>query len=202
MRTHGWAGNPPADDTEARQRILDAATRCVDREGAMGASLSDVATELGVTRQTVYRYFAGAEQLFVALAEEAADEFIRRIVDRMQPFDDPRRAMVEGLAFTIESVPEERYLALLLRTGDAFTRGIVSDVAMAFGRELLRQTDIDWTALGYDDAQLDGLVEFMLRLIQSMALSPIAPSGRARTGPELRDFLHRWLGPAVVSNGS
>lgn len=197
MRTHGWAGSPPANDAEARQRILDAATRCVDRQGAMAASLSDVATELGVTRQTVYRYFPSTETLFIALAEDAADEFIGRIVARMQPYDDPGSAMAEGLAFTIESVPEERYLALLLRTGDAFTRGIISPVAMAFGRELLRRTDVDWTALGYDEDELDGLVEFMLRLIQSMAVSPLAPSGRERTGAELRAYLQRWLAPAV-----
>lgn len=198
MRTHGWSGAPPTDDAEARQRILDTAASCVDRQGAMQTSLSDVATELGVTRQTVYRYFASTEHLFSALAEEAADDFIRRIVERMRPFDDPAAAMVEGLAFTIEAVPEERYLALLLRSGDAFTRGIISEPAMTFGRDLLRRTHVDWAGLGYDDQQLDGLVEFLLRLIQSMALTPAAPTGEPRSGPELRAYLHRWLGPAIV----
>lgn len=197
MRTHGWAGDPPGDDDEARRRILEAATRCVDRQGAMQASLSDVATELGVTRQTVYRYFAGTEQLFAALAEEAADEFIGRIAERMAPFETPRAALVEGLAFTIEAVPSERYLALLLRSGDAFTRGIISPVAMAFGRSLLHRTGIDGDALGYDDEELDGLVEFMLRVIQSMAVTPVAASGEPRTARQLRAFLDRWFGPAV-----
>ncbi len=197
MRTHGWAGAPPADDAEARQRILAAATHCVDRDGAMQASLSDVATELGVTRQTVYRYFAGTEQLFSALAEEAAEEFIGRIAEQMRPFDDPAEAMVEGVVFTIRRIPEERYLALLLRSGDAFTRGIISEVAMQFGRSLLGRMHVDWSALGYDADELDGFVEFQLRLIQSLAVSPADPSGRPRTATELRTFLLRWLGPAI-----
>lgn len=197
MRTHGWAGAPPADDAEARRRILDAAAHCVDRDGAMQASLSDVAGELGITRQTVYRYFAGTEELFAALAEEAASEFIGRIASRMRPFDDPVEAMVEGLAFTIQRIPDETYLALLLRSGDAFTRGIISEVAMDFGREMLARTHIDWAALGYVGAELDGFVEFQLRLIQSLAATPQDPSGAARSADELRAFLRRWLGPAI-----
>lgn len=201
MRRHGWGGAPPADEAEARQRILEAARRCVDRHGAMQASLSDVAAELGVIRQTVYRYYASTDELFSALAQVSADDFIARILDRMRPIDDPAEAVVEGLAFTIESVPGERYLALLLRTGTAFTQGIISEVAMDFGRSLLHGTDIDWRALGYDDEELDGLVEFLLRLIQSMAVTPTAPSGRSRSGTELRAYLRRWLGPAIVARG-
>lgn len=199
MRRHGWSGTPPADEDEARQRIIEAAKRCVDRHGAMQASLSDVAAELGVTRQTVYRYYPSTDQLFAALAQVTADDFIGRIVHHMSSIDGPTAAVVEGLAFTIESVPTEPYLGLLLRTGSAhaFTQGIISDVAMDFGRSLLHRTDIDWPALGYDEEELDGLVELMLRLIQTMALTPIAPSGTPRTPQQLRAFLHRWFGPAI-----
>lgn len=201
MRRHGWAGSPPGDEAEARQRILAAAQRCVDRHGAMQASLSDVAAELGVTRQTVYRYYASTEELFSALAQVSADDFIGRIVERMRPIEDPAEAVVEGLAFTIESVPAERYLALLLRTGTAFTQGIISEVAMDFGRSLLGRTGIDWPALGYDDEELDGLVEFLLRLIQSMTVTPAAPSGTSRSATQLREYLRRWLAPAIVPRG-
>ncbi len=202
MRRHGWAGDPPRDEGEARRRILAAAMRCVDRQGPLEASLSDVAAEVGVTRQTVYRYYASTDELFSALAQLTADEFIGRVVEHMSRFDDPATATVEGLAFTIEAIPDETYLGLLLRTGDAFTRGIVSEVAMDFGRSLLRRTHIDWEQLGYDDAELDELVEYQLRLIQSLAVTPIAPSGEPRTGPQLRAFLRRWLGPAITPSSA
>ena len=198
MRRHGWGGAPPADDTEARQRILDAARRCVDRDGATQASLSDVAAELGVTRQTVYRYFPSTDQLFSELAQASADEFIDRIVEHMAPYDDEVEAMVEGLAFTIERIPQERYVALLLRTGSAFTQGIISEVSMAFGRSLLARTAIDWQGLGYDEDELDGLVEIMLRLIQSLAVTPFSPSGATRSPAQLRAFLRRWFGPTLL----
>ncbi len=73
---------------------------------------------------------------------------------------------------------------------------------MDFGRSLLRRTHIDWEQLGYDDAELDELVEYQLRLIQSLAVTPIAPSGEPRTGPQLRAFLRRWLGPAITPSSA
>ena len=54
MRTHGWAGNPPATDEEAAARIVAAAIACVETAGA-DADLAMVAERVGVTRQTVYR---------------------------------------------------------------------------------------------------------------------------------------------------
>ena len=61
MRTHGWAGSPPRDGEEARSRILAAARQRLAADGS--ASTSDVASDLGVTRQTVYRYFPSVEEL-------------------------------------------------------------------------------------------------------------------------------------------
>lgn len=201
MRRHGWAGSLPADDAEARQRILEAAEQCVERDGAMQASLSSVAAELGVTRQTVYRYFPSTDELFSALAERSADEFIDRIVARMRPHDDPAEALVVGLAFGIAAIPDETYLALLLRTGDAFTQGIISPVAMDFGRSLLDRSHVDWAELGYDEVERDGLVELMLRLIQSLAVTPTTPTGEPRTPDQLRAWLRRWFAPVVRGEG-
>ncbi|MDX1511980.1 MAG: helix-turn-helix domain-containing protein [Nitriliruptorales bacterium] len=196
MRRHGWSGQPPADEDEARERILSGARRVVDRDGAHQASLSDVAAEVGVTRQTVYRYFPSTASLFSALAVESADEFIDRIIDHIRRIEDPVDALVEGLAFGIEAVPDERYIGLLLRTG-GFTQGIISAEAMDFGRQLLQRTSIDWDALAFDDEDRDGLVELMLRLIQSFSVTPAAPSGKPRRGASLRSFLDRWLAPAI-----
>ena len=38
MVRKGWAGSPPADDTEARKRIVDAAVRSVEDRGKKTAS--------------------------------------------------------------------------------------------------------------------------------------------------------------------
>ena len=114
---HGWRGDPPGSEAEARERIVGAAMRCVDRYGPGKTGLSDVADELGVTRQTVYRYFAGTDDLLAAVARSAADGYLDRLARHLAQVTDPVQVVVEALAFTIQRLPEERYLGVLLTAG-------------------------------------------------------------------------------------
>ena len=68
MGRKGWGGAPPADDHEARKRIIDAAIASIERRGPQRTTLSDVAVDLGITRPTVYRYFATTDELLTAAA--------------------------------------------------------------------------------------------------------------------------------------
>jgi hypothetical protein len=61
-------------------------------------------------------------------------------------------------------------------------------------RAILEHTHIDWATLGYDAHTLDELVEFLLRIIQSMV---IAPPKAPRSSTELRAYLRRSIGPAL-----
>jgi len=194
---HGWRGDPPRSETEARKRIVGAAMRCVDRYGPAKTGLSDVAHELGVTRQTVYRYFAGTDELLAAVARSAADDYLDRLARHLARVTDPVEAVVEALAFTIERLPGERYLGVLLTSGrfGRFFAGVTSPEAIEFARSLLERTAVDWEKAGYGHAELDELAEFALRLLLSLVLDPGTP---ARSGSVLRGFLRRWAGPAIA----
>lgn len=191
----GWSGSPPRDDDEARERIIDAAMRCIDHYGPHKTGLSDVAKLLGVTRQTVYRLYPSTEDLLTAVARAAADEYLDRLADHLAGRSDPADAMVEGIAYTLERLPDERFLGLLLTTGrsQAFLKGVTTPEAKGFGRAMLDRMDVDWSAWGYEPADLDGLAEFGLRVLQSLVLDP--PAARSRAS--LRALLHRWVSPAV-----
>jgi AcrR family transcriptional regulator len=65
-----------------RQEISEAAVRVFNRLGYKGASLSAVASELGVDRATLYYYYSSKEQMFdetVRAVIEGNDELVRRI---------------------------------------------------------------------------------------------------------------------------
>jgi len=194
---HGWRGDPPASEAEARERIVGAAKRCVNRYGPGKTGLSDVAHELGVTRQTVYRYFAGTDDLLAAVARSAADSYLDRLAQHLAQVTDPVEVVVEALAFTIERLPEERYLGVLLTPGRSgrFFAGVTSPEAIGFARSLLERTAVDWEKAGYGRPELDELGEFTLRVLQSLVLDPGTPR---RSGSALRGFLRRWVGPAIV----
>ena len=91
--------------------------RCIDRRGPIETTLSDVATELSVTRQTVYRYFRGTDELFTAVGQVAVETFIDDLTAHLRWRTDPADWVVEALATAIERLPDEPYLTLLLAAG-------------------------------------------------------------------------------------
>ena len=200
MRTHGWSGSAPATDDEAVARILDAASKAVDERGS-DVSIADVARTLGVTRQTVYRYFASTEALLVAAAVHAADDFLDRLAEHLRGLTDPVEAVTEAIATALEWLPKDKHIGLLIAPGraDEHTASVTSDVALQFANAMLRRFDVDWAALGFTDDGLDELAEHLLRIIQSFILDPGRPP---RTGEALREYLRRWVGSAVTARSS
>ena len=198
VRRHGWAGSPPADEHEARNRIIEAATRCVDRRGAEQCTLSDVATELGVTRQTVYRYYPSTDELFFAVARVDNEAFVDDLAGHLAGISDPAEWVVEAATSSVVLLRERPRLTLVLAAGSTqpFARSFTSRQSFRIGRQLLERSSVDWSAAGLSPVELDELIELVLRLLQSMIIDPSAP---ARSDVELRAFFRRWLAPAVSS---
>jgi AcrR family transcriptional regulator len=195
MRTHGWSGSAPASDEEAVERILAAAGRAIDEHGA-DLSISDVARTLGVTRQTVYRYFPSTDALLVEAAVHAAAGFLDRLAEHVRGITEPEEAVTEAIATALEWLPEDKHIGLLVTPGraDAHSESVTSDVALQFANAMVRRFDVDWTGRGFGDQELDELAEYLLRIIQSFVVDPGRPP---RTGEALRAFLRRWVGAAV-----
>ncbi|MCC6227386.1 MAG: TetR/AcrR family transcriptional regulator [Microthrixaceae bacterium] len=197
MRTHGWRGEPPDSDDEARARIIEATTRCVERFGAVKLTLTDVAAEVGVTRQTIYRYFGGADELLVAAAIDSAQPFLEGLREHCVGIQDPTDLVVETIAWAVEHLPQQQVLWMWLTSGrsDLFSRAMTNGTAVAFARGLVENSSVDWSTIGYSDRDVDELMEVMLRTLRSLALDPGDPP---RDAQQLRAFLRRWIGIAVV----
>ncbi|OCB54707.1 TetR family transcriptional regulator [Mycobacterium malmoense] len=196
MRRHGWAGALPSSDEEAIGRIIAAASRAIDQSGP-DIKISDIARDLGVTRQTVYRYFPSADALLVATALSEVGSALDRLAAHLEPIDDPAEAVVEGIAYTLELLPQDKYLGLLLTSEKAasYSASVTSDVALALGRSIVDRFNVDWNTVGITEDRRDGLVEFMLRVLQSFIVDPGRPP---RAGAELRDYLRQWVAPAIT----
>ena len=196
-RRRGWGGRPPVDDEEASQRIVAAAVELIARSGSE-ISIADVAQSLGVIRQTVYRYFASADALMRAAAIASVEGFLDRLAGRVAGIGDPAEAMVEGVVFTLAEVRRTPHLGILLSStySDPHPEVIASGEARAFGMTMIRRFDVDWEHYGYDDESLGQLVEYVLRTMQSFFVSPGDPP---RSDDELRRYLHRWMGTAILA---
>lgn len=196
MRSRGWAGSTPSSDEEAISRILTAVDEEIAERGA-GIRLADVARRLGVTRQTVYRYFPNADALLIASAMRAVNGFIDQVVDHVAGHKDPITAVVESISFGIENLSGDPQLEGLLtrRDDEEAVVSLTSDTAIAFCLSVFHRLDVDWKLHGFDDGALRELAEMTLRTVQSMLTDP---GDLPRRGAALRRFVARWLGPAIL----
>ncbi|KFU76692.1 TetR/AcrR family transcriptional regulator, partial [Amycolatopsis lurida] len=172
---------------------------CIDRVGLAKTSLSDVAAEAGVTRQTVYRYFPSLADILSAVALDRVEEFAGRMERHLATFADPAEVAVESVVFGVRAVPDEPYLGLLLKAGEAdvFTVAVTSSQSFALGARILRNVPVDWTAVGVTtDEDFEGLAEMLMRLFLSFLQYPSTP---AHTDERLRALVRRWIGPALTA---
>ncbi len=196
MRARGWQGDAPRSEDEARERILAAARRCIVRLSAAKTSLSDVAAELGVTRQTVYRYYPSALELLAAVGEAGTNDFLDRVEAHIEGITDPEDAIIEALFFALTNVPTDPTVGLLLQTGEAdiFARGATSTNALSLSRQSMYRLPVDWAGFGFDGDDVADFAEVLLRLFLSLLQYPSTPP---RDQEEMKAFIRRWVGPAL-----
>lgn len=137
----------PAEQRDQRERVLDAALRCVARVGIAKTTLDDVAREAGCARATVYRYFPGKQSLLAAAVERDADQLCARIVAAAQRAETLANAATavlvtgarellahESLTFVVSVEPDVLLPHISFERGDALLAEAAARVAPAFTR--------------------------------------------------------------------
>ncbi|MBW8486282.1 TetR/AcrR family transcriptional regulator [Actinomadura parmotrematis] len=189
------AAAPAADALDTR--ILDAALGEFAAHGLRRVSVEDVAKRAGVARTTIYRRFAGKDQLMQAVILREVRRFLLRIAAATEGLAGPADVVVEGfvvglsaarahplLARVVQSEPEV-FLPQLTMNGDAVmvaARDILAD--------RLRRAD----PAGGDDYAT--VAEVLLRLAFSLLLVPgagLALDGEDEMRAFARDHLTRML---------
>jgi AcrR family transcriptional regulator len=192
-RTRAWAGDPPTLHAAARERLLDAAVRCIERDGIGGANVAAIAAEAGVSRPTVYRYFADQQSLVDATLLHAGRDLSERLGARLRRLRAPAEMAVEAVFFVLREIPREPVL------GAMWSEAVLDASVVA---SITRRPVLDWSrdavkdlvrAAGWSAEAADEAVEVMLRMLLSLLA---APEPR-RSDAALRAFLMRRLVPAL-----
>ncbi|PRX50241.1 TetR family transcriptional regulator [Prauserella shujinwangii] len=99
-----------------REELLDAATALLPERGYAGLRMADVATNVGVSRQTVYNEFGSKSALVQAVALRTAAEFLDGIQRRLSAEVELRDGIHAATVFTIEHARENPLVAAALGT--------------------------------------------------------------------------------------
>lgn len=89
-------GRPAAgQDPVKRDQIIDGARRVFIDKGFEAASMNDITREAGVSKGTIYVYFANKEELFEALIEEERSTIFKNMYDVLDQVGDLRATLVK-----------------------------------------------------------------------------------------------------------
>jgi AcrR family transcriptional regulator len=92
----------PGSTEDARERILAAAERCIDRHGIRKTTMDDVASEAGLTRPNVYRYFADRDDLLLELITRHARALLARARKSISRQGSLADQIVEKILYTAD----------------------------------------------------------------------------------------------------
>jgi AcrR family transcriptional regulator len=90
----------PGARDEPHDRILDAAECCIMRQGIRKTTMEDIASEVGMSRPGVYRYFSDRDDLLIDLITRRARTLRDRAYEVMSRRTILQDQVVEGLLFT------------------------------------------------------------------------------------------------------
>jgi AcrR family transcriptional regulator len=153
-------------DTSTRQRILDATAEVLGRNGKTKLSLSEVATQAGVSRPTLYRWFASKEELLSAFSRyerqvfenglfkatsglkgsERLDAALRFIVDYQHSYSGVRMVDVEPehvIAQVSRVIPEMREGLQRLLPGPNAAVKAATVIRIAISHYIVRSDDAE-----------------------------------------------------------
>jgi AcrR family transcriptional regulator len=106
-------------------RLIGAALGIVEEEGAEAVTLAAVAKRAGLSRSSMYGYFASRDDLIVAVCEDVVVTWCDKIIRSMRAAADPDLQLREYVAAQLGAAADTRHeLAMLLMQSGVSADGV------------------------------------------------------------------------------
>jgi AcrR family transcriptional regulator len=183
-------------------RILTVTGEEAQRVGPDRVRMGEVATRAGISRASLYRYFANKDELIQAYTMRELDHVFARIDEAMEPFDSFDERLGAAFAFAIPAmrehpvfvalvgIAERQIMRVTLQSGEVL--GHARDLVVERMNRAVREGRI---RIDQFDAAVAG--ELMARLVISLLATPESIA-RLETGEDARDFAKRYLLPLLA----
>jgi AcrR family transcriptional regulator len=193
-------GAPP--ETEAGERILEAAIQQVEDFGLRRFTVDDVARRARLSRVTIYRHFPKKDRLLEAVLLFELRRFLRAVDDAVEPYETLEERLVEGFVFALTFLRRHRLLNRILRTEPELllpaltvNAGQVLAAARGFIAGYARR-EAENGGLPLTEEEIEAVSELLARTVISFVLTPDSALG-LRTQAEIRAFADHYLAPTL-----
>ncbi len=183
---------PEAARTLLRDTIVAAVDHLARSRGWSATTMSDVAAEAGVSRQTVYNEFGSRQALVEAYARGEVETLIGEVEQEVRSrADDAHGAVQAAFALFLKLASDEPLVQVILADAEG---GELARLLTALGRSIATErisaliVEV-WPQVSPADAQL--LAESLARLAISHALLPTEDAGATAAA------VTRLVGPFV-----
>ena len=104
-----------------RRSILEAAERIFVDKGYAEATIEAIAHEAEFAAGTIYNFFSGKEELFLAVADRILDDMIERFAREVEPLKDrPKEAITSYIGLRLDEIRRhEAFMHLFHPSGKA-----------------------------------------------------------------------------------
>lgn len=186
-------------------RIFDGALAALSRHGARNLSMTDIGAAAGISRATLYRYFAKKEELLAALGEYVAGNFVTGVKDAAAREREPQEKLRAVLQFTIDYSQRVRADRIL----EVEPQFVIESLHAQFPRHLAAVREALDPVFGALEKRLGRkldralITELLLRSQESTSLIPADPAWSAMPGKlaELAILLLGGAGPRRPASG-
>ena len=198
-RAPAWGADLPADDAEARKRLLAAAEACYAEIGPDRTKITHIAQKAGVHRTTVYSYFSDRNAIFEACYVRATTI----VLDAAEPCWSTEKPFLERLidacVVGLEAAHSSPTMRALIRQDDLPHTYAMSQrsgewrsrLHEGFGRRLAAAVEAGDVR---DDLPAETLANWVIRVCFSFIAEPGRPEDGGDEGV-LRAFLAKSLAP-------
>jgi AcrR family transcriptional regulator len=192
-----------ADTAKAqmRQTILDAAYDLVVARGWSAARMADIASAVGLSRQTLYNEFGSKDGLAREVVLRETRRFLDGITAVLDEHTEPQQAVEAAALFTIEGASDNPLLKAILTSTDedgphqellALLTTRSEPVLLTAQSVLVEHLRGEWPELDPDDVA--DAAEVAVRLVLSHLVLPTDPA--EVVARRLGRVLSRFLTPA------
>ncbi len=191
-------------DDATSARILDAALDRFTTFGVRRTTMDDIAAAAGIGRATVYRRFAGRDEIIRAVILREFARFISEVDAAVQRIEDPLERFIEGFVATLREAREHPLLRRLLEVEPDLLLPFLTlqgAPALSLSRAYLADEFRQSQASGHirPDVDVDLVAEMLVRLCQSLLLTP---DGLIELDDDagLRHLARAYLAPALFTS--
>lgn len=183
----------PSYEDVLKARIMDAAILCMTEKGIDKTRIGDIATTMGISRQTIYNYFTNKNELFDAIFSRAAITLADTIARHIEKFHHLDDKFTQAFLCAVDAIPRHPVLSHLLTSGGQFLQevGHSRERMQAFGELVLYQVFEEYPQLRQDSQEI---CEFLSRNIISFL---VMPDPNPRSPQELEGYVRRRLLPGL-----